>query len=87
MDKFKEGLKKAGYATVGAGAALYEKGKEIYENIAPKINKMAEKGEKVASKVASNISETFDELVKKGKKVCGKEEHTKEETVTGEIID
>ena len=87
MDKFKEGFKKAGYATVGVGAVVYEKGKEIYENIAPKINKMAEKGEKVASKVANNISDTFDELVKKGKKVCSKDEHTDEEAVTGDIID
>ena len=75
MDKLKEGFKKAGYATVGAGAVIYEKGKEIYENLAPKINKLSEKGEELAKK----INEKIDELALKGEQICKKKENANEE--------
>ena len=70
MDKIKDGFKKAGYTAVGAGAVIYEKGKEVYENIAPKINKISEKGEEFVGKINKKI----DELALKGEEICKKKD-------------
>lgn len=59
MDNFKDNLKKAGYAFVGAGALLYEKGKKAYS--------------KLSSNISSNFKNKYDTFVDKGKKVLDKE--------------
>ena len=61
MDDLKEGLKKAGYAAVGAGATVYEKGKEVYNKVSPHI-----------TKVGKEINNAIDELSIKGKQILNK---------------
>ena len=61
MDEFKKGLKKAGYAAVGAGATVYEKGKEVYNKVAPHL-----------SKVGKEINSAIDELSVKGEEILNK---------------
>jgi len=65
MDNFKDNLKKAGYVAVGAGAVVYEKGKEVYEKIAPQINETLERAKK-------SFNETIEVLNAKGEEVLNK---------------
>jgi len=54
-----------GYVAVGAGAVVYEKGKEVYEKIAPQINETLERAKK-------SFNETIEVLNAKGEKVLNK---------------
>ena len=61
MGEIKKGFKKAGYAAVGAGATVYEKGKEVYNKVAPHL-----------SKVGKEINSAIDELSVKGEEILNK---------------
>lgn len=65
MDNLKDNLKKAGYVAVGAGAVVYEKGKEVYDKIAPQINETIDKAKK-------SLNETIEVLNAKGEEVLNK---------------
>lgn len=68
MDEIKRGLKKAGYAAVGATATVYEKGKEVYSKVAPHLNK-----------VGKELNNAFDELSVKGEEILNNRKNKEKE--------